>query len=59
MEVLLNKDSSIMIFEYTAIPNFFLMQIFNITHWTSDELDALSNDLPRIDRITIRIVTKC
>ena len=44
--------------EYTAIPNFFLMQAFNITHLTSDELDVLSNDLPPIDRITIRNVTK-
>ena len=40
--------------EYTDIPNFFLMQTFNITHLTSDELDALSIDLPPIDRITVK-----
>ena len=44
--------------EYTDIPNFFLMQTFNITHLTSDEVDALSIDLPPIDRITVKNVTE-
>ena len=33
------------------------MQTFNITHLTSDEIDALSTDLPPIDRITVKNVT--
>ena len=44
--------------EYTDIPNFFLMQTFNITQLTSNELDALSIDLPSIDRITVKNVTE-
>ena len=42
--------------ECTALPNFFLMQTFNITCLCNDELNALN--LPPIDRITIRNVTK-
>ena len=44
--------------EYTDIPNFFLIQTFNITHLTSDEIDALSTDLSPIDRISIKNVTE-
>ena len=44
--------------EYTAIPNFFRMKTFNITRLTSEEMDALSNDLPAIDRIPIWNVTR-
>ena len=34
------------------------MQTFNITHLTSDELDALSINLPPIDRLTVKNVTE-
>ena len=44
--------------EYSAIPNFFLMQTFNITQLTSEEIDALSNDLPIIDKIHIHNVMR-
>ena len=44
--------------EYTAIPNFFLMQTFNITKLTPAELDTLSNDLPPIDHVKIKNITK-
>ena len=43
--------------EYTAIPNFHLMQTFNITHLTAEQLDTLSDDLPTIKGITIKNVT--
>ena len=44
--------------EYTAIfPNFHLMQTFNITHLTAEQLDTLSDDLSPIKGITIKIVT--
>lgn len=43
--------------EYTAIPNFHLMQTFNITHLTAEQLDTLSDDLPPIKGITIKNVT--
>ena len=44
--------------EYSAIPNFFLMQTFNITKLTSEEIDTLSNHLPTIDKIPIHNVTR-
>ena len=44
--------------EYTGIPNVFLIKTFNITRLTSEEMDALSNDLPVIDRIPIQNVTR-
>ena len=44
--------------EYSAIPNFFLMQTFNITKLTPEEVDALSSDLPEIDKIPIHNITK-
>ena len=43
--------------QYSAIPNFFLMQTFNITKLTPVQIDALSNDLPTIDRIPVCNVT--
>ena len=43
--------------EYTAIPNFHLMQTFNIIHLTGEQLDTLSDDLPPIKGITIKNVT--
>ena len=43
--------------EYTNIPNFHLMQTFNITHLTAEQLDTLSDDLPPIKGITIKNVT--
>ena len=43
--------------EYTAISNFHLMQTFNITHMTAEQLDTLSDDSPPIKGITIKNVT--
>ena len=44
--------------KYSAIPNFFLMRTFNMTQLTSKEIDALSNNLPTIDKIPIHNVTR-
>ena len=42
---------------YISIPNFFLMQTFNITKLSSEQIDKLSNDLPIITRTPIHNVT--
>ena len=41
---------------YSAIPNFFLMQTFNFTKLTPEQIDKLSNDLPLIEQIQVHNV---
>lgn len=43
--------------EYTKIPNFFLMNVLNITRLTDEELDRLANDLPPLKRIPVKNVS--
>ena len=43
--------------KYTSIPNFFLMNTFNITKLTQEQLDTLAYDLPPVCNIPLRNVT--
>ena len=43
--------------KYTSIPNFFLMNTFNITKLTQEQLDTLAYDLPPVCNIPFRNVT--
>ena len=43
--------------KYTSIPNFFLMNTFNITKLTQEQLDTLAYDLPPVHNMPFKSVT--